>query len=90
MVQLSNKGAADEEQIWAAEKSGRTLEAAVARLETLLDERQAAGEWDREKAERLVDKNRQDVQKHDGGHAEVAAGVYHGHLGDSQRAGGQT
>ena len=51
VVQLSNKGAADEDQIWVVEKSGRTLEAAVARLETLLDEWQAAGEWDREKAE---------------------------------------
>ena len=51
VVLLSNKGVVDEEWIWAAEKSGQTLEAAVARLEMLLDERQAARERDREKAE---------------------------------------
>ena len=51
VVQLSNKGVADEERIWVTEKSGQMLEAAVVRLEMLLDEQQAAGEWDREKAE---------------------------------------
>ena len=66
VVLLSNKGAADEERIWEAEQRGRTLEAAVARLETLLDDRQAAGERAREKAEQLVDENRRDAQKHDG------------------------
>ena len=38
VVLLSNKGAADEKWTWVAEKSGRTLEAVVVRLETLLDE----------------------------------------------------
>ena len=41
VVQLSNKAVADEEQIWAAEKSGWTLEAMVVRLEMLLDEWQS-------------------------------------------------
>ena len=67
MVQLSNKGVADEERIsGVVEKSGWTLEAAVMRLEMLLDERQASGEQDREKAEQVVDKNQWDAQKHDG------------------------
>jgi len=66
VAELSNKGAEDEERIWEAERRGRTLETAVARLEAEVEERRGTEEELRERAAVLEEQKQREVEKLEG------------------------